>query len=92
MREKKHTMTLYRRKEVEEENTGYPTVGEMLEYIKNNNIPMDAEVVVECVENLESFPYYRCENSMDGVVRYLPVINGFGSVNAKKFFLLSMFY
>lgn len=76
----------------------FPTVGEMLEYIKANNIPMDAEVIVEHVND-----FYIMENHWThffdvvkkgydkGTKRiFLPIHNGFGSMEKEKYFVLWM--
>lgn len=84
--------------EQEAEHGGFPTVGEMLEYIKNNNIPMDAEVVVEHVNDYYvmqgEWAHYRCgtPESIDGVNIMLPAHNGFGSIEDKKYFAIWMHY
>ena len=76
----------------------YPTVGDMLKYIKDNKIPMDAEVVVEHVNDFylwrNHWNYYDCgnRNSFDGPEIMLPIHNGFGSIEGKKYFALWMHY
>ena len=76
----------------------YPTVGEMLKYIKDNKIPMDAEIVVEHVNDFylwrNHWDYYECgdRNSFDGPEIMLPIHNGFGSIEDKKYFALWMHY
>jgi len=71
----------------------YPTVKDMLEYIKNNHIPMDAEVLVEHLDEvyLKKWAHYV---SIDPVNEYpeilIPIHNSFGSAmdgNNKKFVL-----
>ena len=76
----------------------YPTVGEMLKYIKDNKIPMNAEVVIEHVSDFylanNHWNFYKCEDdkSFDGPEIMLPVHNGFGSIEDKKYFALWMHY
>ena len=70
----------------------WPTVGEMLDYIEANDIPMDAEIVVEHISDYYLTPeggwsHYivGTKDSMDGCQTMLPVHNGFGSIEQKKF-------
>jgi hypothetical protein len=76
----------------------YPhTVGEMLDYIKKNKIPRSAEVVVEHLNDsylrAQGWSYYNCktkDNDWPNIM--LPVHNGFGSIEDKKYFALWMHY
>jgi len=76
----------------------YATVGEMLKYIKDNKIPMDAEVVVEHLYDFylyrNHWNYYECgtDKDFDGPEIMLPIHNGFGSIEDKKYFALWMHY
>ena len=82
-----------------EENKKYPTVGEMLDYIHKNAIPMDAIVTCEQLEdyylkddgNHKSFEYYTSQDEF-GEVKLIPAHNGFGSSHNKKFFVLWMHF
>ena len=73
------------------------TVGEMLDYIKKNNIPRDAEVVVEHLNDsyliAHGWGYYKCKDDVsDWYNIMLPIHNGFGSIENKKYFALWMHY
>ncbi len=76
----------------------FPTVGDMMEYIKKNDIPMNAEIVVEHVDDIYLLKHHWCqykigdEDSWDGEQTMLPVHNGFGSIEDKKYFALWMHY
>jgi len=76
----------------------YPTVGEMLKYIKNNKIPMGAEVVVEHLNDsylsMNHWNYYECidPDNPGWPNIMLPIHNGFGSIEDKKYFALWMHY
>jgi hypothetical protein len=76
----------------------FPTVGEMFRYIKDNQIPNDSEIVVEHVQDVYisemRWSHYRhgSEDSVDGVNIMLPVHNGFGWIEDKKYFALWMHY
>jgi len=83
----------------EREHKGqFPTVKDMLKYIKDNDIPMDAEIVVEHVDDIylmkHHWSQYRIgdEDSVDGESIMLPIHNGFGSIENKKYFALWMHY
>jgi len=84
-------------KEVEHRGQ-FPTVGTMLEYIKDNEIPMDAEIVVEHVTDVHLFKHHWSqykigdEDSWDGEQTMLPLHNGFGWIEDKKYFALWMHY
>ena len=82
----------------DEDKIEIPTVGEMLEYIFSNNIPMDAKIVIEHVEdsylatggwlhyikNSYDFPGFEDE--------FLFAHNGFGCMEDKKYFTIWMHY
>lgn len=74
----------------------FPTVGDMLDYIKKNKIPTYAEIVVEHVEDVylykNHWSQYKIgnEESFDGTQTMLPVHNGFGWIEDKKYFALWM--
>lgn len=74
----------------------WPTVGEMLKYIKKNKIPMDAEVLVEHVNDYylscHGWAYYNCPDETDWPNIMLPAHNGFGSIENKKYFAIWMHY
>jgi len=79
----------------------YPTVGEMLEYIKSNNIPMDAIVTCEQLkdyyledkEDYKSWDYYETSGDYPSDVnKLLPAHNGFGSAFFKKAFVIWMHF
>lgn len=82
-----------------EQNKKYPTVGEMLEYIKEANIPMDAIVTCEHLENYylkddkdhTSWDYYTSEDEY-GEIKLLPAHNNFGTAQHKKLFVIWMHY
>ena len=76
----------------------YPTVGDMLKYIRENKIPMDAEVVIEHLNDSylanahwNYYQYIDPENP-DWPDIMLPVHNRFGSIEDKKYFALWMHY
>ena len=79
----------------------YKTVGEMIEYIYSNNIPMDALVLTEQLkdyyledkEDYNSWDYYETRPDVwDGAIKLLPAHNGFGSAFNKKAFVIWMHY
>lgn len=80
-----------------EEGFKYPTVGEMLNYIKDNDIPRNATIVVEHVHDYyllkQGWAYYETagDYTKDQYILH-PVHNGFGSIEDKKFFALWMHY
>ena len=76
----------------------YPTVKDMLKYIKDNHIPMDAIVVTEhlhdfyLTENGWEF-FYVPGGPLDGPSIMLPAHNHFGSIGEnKEFFAIWMHY
>jgi hypothetical protein len=73
----------------------FPTVGEMLDYIKDENIPRDAVVVVEHLNDSylvgHGWAFYKCKDG-DWFNTMLPIHNGFGSIEKKKYFALWMHY
>jgi hypothetical protein len=93
---KKFEMKLTVKENKPSKQKNWPTVKEMLEYIKDNKIPMDAEIIIEHIHDfylLENhWSHYRCPNDWDnGDSLFLPVHNGFGSIGKdKKFFVLWM--
>lgn len=88
------------RKKAKKEEHKFPTVGEMLEYIKANNISMDAEIIIEHVNDVYIREYHwthyfsEIKKGYDkGTKRtFLPVHNGFGSTENGKYFVLWMHY
>lgn len=78
----------------------YKTVGEMIEYIYANNIPMDALVLVEQLKDYyledketKSWDYYECAGDYPGTYdKLIPAHNGFGSCFDKKAFVIWMHY
>ena len=72
----------------------FPTVGELLKYIKDNEIPLDAEIVIEHVEDIYLLKYhwsqYKINSNTEGETTLLPVHNGFGWVEDKKYFVIWM--
>lgn len=79
----------------------YKTVGEMLEYIYANNIPMDALVLTEqltdyYLENEDddkNWDYYETIGEYPSDVnKLLPVHTGFGSAFNKKAFVIWMHF
>jgi len=78
----------------------YKTVGEMIEYIYANNIPMDALVLTEQLKDFyledkeyKSWDYYETEaDEHDGALKLIPAHNGFGSCFNKKAFVIWMHY
>lgn len=73
------------------------TVGLMLKYIKDNNIPMNAEVVVEHVKDVYlskyKWPHYLVHDEIQGFDNtMLPIHNGMGWIEDKKYFALWMHY
>ncbi len=70
-------------------NKKYPTVKDMLNFIKNNHIPMNAEILVEHLDNnyLKKWAHYIGKDGMTGFPEILiPAHNGFGTaMNRKKF-------
>ena len=73
-----------------------PTVGEMLEYIYANNIPMDSKVVIKHVEDAYLYKhewahYTKDSEDFPGFQDiFLHAHNGFGSMEAKKYFTIWM--
>lgn len=83
------------------DNKKYPTVGEMLEYIKENNIPMDAIVTCEQLSDFylnneddsKNWDYFETiETEYDFANKLIPAHNGFGSAFNKKLFVIWMHY
>lgn len=77
----------------------YPTVGDMLNYIVNNNIPMDAIILTEQLQD------YYLENEDDTQnwdyciakdfyfdLKLIPAHNDFGYAFDKKAFIIWMHY
>jgi hypothetical protein len=85
-----------------ESNKKYPTVGEMLDYIYANDIPMNAIVTCEQLsdfyledklETTESWDYYETEKTdWDFPKKLIPAHNGFGTALKKKLFVIWMHY
>lgn len=77
----------------------YKTVGEMLEYIRVNDIPMDALVLTEQLKDFylenkndnENWDYYETQDH-DFNLKLIPAHNGFGSAFHKKAFVIWMHY
>jgi hypothetical protein len=75
----------------------FPTVGDLLDYIAKNDIPRTAEIVVEHVEDIYLYKYYWSQykipaSGYEDEKTMLPVHNGFGSMEEKKYFVLWMHY
>ena len=84
-----------------EENKKYPTVGEMLDYIYTNDIPMDAIVTCEQLSDFyledrkgttKSWDYFTCYDGINFEEKLIPAHNGFGSAEDKKLFVIWMHY
>jgi hypothetical protein len=74
-------------------NKKYPTVKDMLVYIKNNHIPMDAEILVEHLDDnyLKKWAHYISEDDIHGLPEILlPAHNGFGMAMGGKKFVIWM--
>lgn len=79
----------------------YKTVGEMIQYIYENNIPMDSLVLVEQLKDFylenkddsKNWDYYETTGDFPfDINKLLPAHNGFGSAFHKKAFVIWMHF
>jgi hypothetical protein len=81
-------------------NKKWITVGELLKYIQDNNVPASAEIIIECVDEVYPIKYnwdhVNCGSFHgDGTDElYVPISNGMGLVKdgKKKYLAIHMHY
>jgi len=80
--------------EAYEVRESFPTVGDLLDYIEQHNIPRDAKLVVERVRDkyIEQYEWTYYPNDTEDGDDLLPIHNWFGWIEDKKYFVLWMHY